>query len=60
MQNKANFQRAQMNANSCATKDYENKRRRGLRKNKANQSQFRNPTAEKWTASEPLSSCKKK
>ncbi len=25
-----------MDVNSCSTKDYENKRRRGLRKNKAN------------------------
>ncbi len=36
MQNKPNLLDAQMNANSCATKAYENKRQRRVRKNKAN------------------------
>jgi len=40
MQNKPNFPDAQMNVNKVLTKDYENKRLRGRRKNKANQSQF--------------------
>jgi hypothetical protein len=36
MQNKPNFQKAKMNANSCATTDYENKWQRRVRKNKPN------------------------
>ncbi len=40
MQNKANFERAQMNANLCGKKDYEKGPRRVLRKNKPKQSQF--------------------
>jgi hypothetical protein len=36
MQNKANFRKGKMNLNFYLTKDYENKRRRGFRKNKAN------------------------
>ncbi len=40
MQNKPNFQDAQMNANSCATTDYENIWQWRVRKNKPNQSQF--------------------
>ena len=36
MQNKPNFRKSQMNANSCATTDYENKRNWSLGQNKAN------------------------
>jgi len=36
MQNKPNFQNAQMNINSLITKDYENKWQRRVRKNKPN------------------------
>jgi len=47
---KANLKRAKMNVNSYSTKDYENKRRRGLRKNKANQSQFQRQNVEDFEA----------
>jgi len=36
MQNKANFQKAKMNANRVLTKDYENETLSGRGKNKAN------------------------
>ena len=51
-QNKPNLLNAQMNISSVLTKDYENERlcRRG--ENKPNQTQFQNPTAEKWTAAD--------
>jgi hypothetical protein len=52
MQNKANLARPRMNASLCGKKDYEKGPRRGLCKNKANQSQFR--------ASEPVKSGPKK
>ena len=44
MQNKANFFKAKINVNFYLQKDYENISRRGLRKNKPNQTQFQNPT----------------
>jgi len=40
MQNKANFQKAQMNVNICLHEDYENFPDLRCRKNKAKQSQF--------------------
>jgi len=40
MQNKANFRKAQMNANLFLTKDYENESTLSGQENKANQTQF--------------------
>jgi len=40
MQNKANLLNAQINVNKVLTKDYENERLHGRRKNKAKQTQF--------------------
>jgi len=44
MQNKANFRKAQMSANTFSQKDYENELRLLARKNKPNQTQFQMPT----------------
>jgi len=46
MQNKANFQKAQMNVNLLSTKDYENESAFRVQETKANQTQFVFFTAE--------------
>jgi len=46
MQNKANFQKSQMNVTSLITVDYENKSNWTLGKNKPNQTQFPKSTNE--------------
>jgi len=46
MQNKANFQKSQMNVTSFITKHYENINDWTLGENKPNQSQFQNPRSD--------------